>query len=261
MKTLINGFYWRIIFSVLVVIAAILILQGVLAHLKFRALVAEATTSRLQVVAGSVDTLVQRAEGTGLAMEEMSGLQGLLERERERDSSIFQIMVVSPIGSPITSSGSKALPVEDHEAVMRRVFGSGEKLSTIDRGNMLYSGRLLLDSANSIMGAVIVSTQTADLQNAIWKTSMKLATAYLAIFTVIFLVLIPFVVFEFSAVTRVYRALNPQALKRLEAPDRDELSVKIEEGNKVYQSALQALSSPKGIPDEKKKEVAELWQS
>ena len=82
-----------------------LILQESLNHLKLRSLVAEATSSRLQISASSVEAAIVKAEGLGLSMDEMVGLQNLLDRERERDSSITKIEIVSPIGAPVFSSG------------------------------------------------------------------------------------------------------------------------------------------------------------
>ena len=72
-----------------------LILQESLNHLKLRSLVAEATSSRLQISASSVEAAIVKAEGLGLSMDEMVGLQNLLDRERERDRSITKIEIVA----------------------------------------------------------------------------------------------------------------------------------------------------------------------
>ena len=63
-------------------------------------------SSKLQITASTIASAIVRAEGLGLAMDEMAGLQDLLDRERARDQSIVQIEVVSPIGTPVVVSGA-----------------------------------------------------------------------------------------------------------------------------------------------------------
>ncbi len=140
--------YFKILVSILVVIAAMLLLQDALNHLKLRALVAEATSSRLQISASTIESAIVRSEGLGLSMDEMAGLQDLLDRERERDPSVVQIEIVSPIGAPVVSSGSGPLvPTgtdlaedieKEREQALRRVLGARDKVTLFDAGSHLY---------------------------------------------------------------------------------------------------------------------------
>ena len=91
----------------------------------------------------------------------MSGLQDLIDRERARDPAIVQILIVSPIGLPVLASGTEEIPGDERDQVMRRVFGSGGTITRLDVGPRLYTGRVLFDSSNAIMGAVILTIPDA----------------------------------------------------------------------------------------------------
>ena len=150
--------YIKILISIFVVIGTMLVLQSYLNHLKLRSLAAEATSSRLQISASAIEQAIVRADySLGFALDEMVGLQDLIDRERLRDATIEQIIVVSPIGSPILTSGTDDLPANEKEQVLRRVLGSGDVLTRLDTGPWLYTGRILYDSSAAIMGAVILT--------------------------------------------------------------------------------------------------------
>ena len=105
--------YAKVIFSILFVIGAMLLLQSSLNHLKLRSLAAEATSSRLQISAAAIESAIVRADSLGFAIDEMAGLQDLIDRERARDASIEQIVIVSPIGAPIMTSGPERVRRND----------------------------------------------------------------------------------------------------------------------------------------------------
>ncbi|WP_310621203.1 hypothetical protein [Flexibacterium corallicola] len=234
-------FNLRITLSILVVIAGVLALQSILSPLKFRSLVAEAVSSRLQVVAGAVETLVHRGEGVGMSLKEMSGLAGLVLREKERGEQIQHILVVSPKGDIIVSAGGLQIPQKDRGAVMRRVLGSGEKITTVDRGELLYSGRLLFDSSNSVMGAVIVSSSAKHFMKDVSQTTSRLNWAYLSIFGLILVFLVPLVLMGFGKINQFYYSLTSESLRDGYAAQQGAVSGKISEGNEVYEGAWSEL--------------------
>lgn len=210
---MVTGLYFRVISAVLLVIMAMLLLQNGLNQLKFRSLVADATASRLQVVASSIEGAIARAEGAGLAIDEMTGLSDLIARETARDEVISDIAVISPIGRVLVSTSAQALPEADREAVLRRVLGSGDRLSSIVVGERLYVARVLYDSANAAMGAVLLATPTALYLDEANATSHRLNLFYLGIFAVVTLVLVPVVIVLFAPVRRLYAVLRPEAVQ------------------------------------------------
>ncbi|MGJ8603695.1 MAG: hypothetical protein ACSHXH_06165 [Marivita sp.] len=235
--------YAKIIFSILCVIGAMLLLQSSLNHLKLRALVAEATSSRLQISAGAIEAAIVRADSLGFSIDEMSGLQDLIDRERARDPSVAQILIVSPIGVAILTSGAEEVPQSEREQVLRRVLGSGDRITRLDVGERLYTGRLLYDSSDAVMGAVILTTQTASFIEQARVTFRRMTNAYLVIFASISALIIPFIIFQFASVRHAYAALAPDALGGVDpqndqSPDAEALWAAIAAGNVTYAAAV-----------------------
>lgn len=214
--------YFKIVLSIIAVIAAMLLLQNSLNNLKLRSLVAEATSSKLQITASTIESAIVRAEGLGLAMDEMAGLQNLLDRERARDAGIVEIEVVSAIGVPVATSGSILRDSTDpnyedrldkeREQAFRRIFGTLDKTTVFDAGLHLYTGRIIYNSSNAVMGAIILITPTEQYMRGANKSLDLMTNAYLIIFGSIAILLIPFIILQFSGVGQVYRALDPGAI-------------------------------------------------
>ena len=214
--------YFKIVLSIIAVIAAMLLLQNSLNNLKLRSLVAEATSSKLQITASTIESAIVRAEGLGLAMDEMAGLQDLIDRERARDAGIVKIEVVSAIGVPVATSGSKPRDSTDpnyedrldkeREQAFRRIFGTLDKTSVFDAGLHLYTGRIIYNSSNAVMGAIVLITPTEQYMRGANKSLDLMTNAYLIIFGSIAILLIPFIILQFSGVGQVYRALDPGAI-------------------------------------------------
>ena len=249
--------YFKILVSILVVIAAMLLLQDALNHLKLRALVAEATSSRLQISASTIESAIVRSEGLGLSMDEMAGLQDLLDRERERDPSVVQIEIVSPIGAPVVSSGSGPLvPTgtdlaedieKEREQALRRVLGARDKVTLFDAGSHLYTGRVIYDSSDAIMGAIILTTPTVAYMQRANLASEKMRKSYLIVFAIVAALLIPFIVVQFSGVRYAFRAFDPDLVGKGVSngddfpPETRELLASIEMGNSQYSKSSEEL--------------------
>ena len=247
--------YFKILFSIFLVIAAMLILQESLNHLKLRSLVAEATSSRLQISASSVEAAIVKAEGLGLSMDEMVGLQNLLDRERERDRSITKIEIVSPIGAPVLSSGEgpEMRPVsrdagslsKQRAQALRRILGAREKVTIFDAGPHLYTGRVIRDSSDAIMGAIILTTPTRHYMERALMHSQKMRSSYVIVFTFVSMILIPFIIYQFSGVRHAYRAFDPELvskdiLRNNFPQDTKDLIAAVEMGNTAFLKTSEA---------------------
>lgn len=240
--TLFREVYFKVILSILAVIGAMLLLQSSLNQLKLRALVAEATSSRLQISSETIERAILRAEALGFSIDEMVGLQDLIGRERVRDRSVVGIHIVSPIGVPILTTGPDRLPEDDRDAVLRRVLGSGDKITRLDLGARLYTGRLLHDSSDAVMGAVIMISPTRDIIQQSRMAFARMTTAYLVIFAAIAVLVVPFIIFQFSSLRHAYRALAPSALDSGfsdagQTPDTEALRAVIAKGQTAFAKA------------------------
>ncbi|MDX8349817.1 hypothetical protein SLH49_17665 [Cognatiyoonia sp. IB215446] len=213
--------YLKVLLSVFTVIVAMLLLQGALNQLKLRALVAEATSSRQQISASSIERSVLQAEALGFAIDEMTGLQDLIDRERADDPSIVQIAIVSPIGAPLLSSGSAETTREENDRVLRRVIGSQERMTRFDAGERLYTGRLLFDSSGAIMGAIVIVAETDAYMAEATASLSQMRLVYLSIFVFVAVLLVPFVMLQFAGIRHAFNVLDPRAADAPDFRERD----------------------------------------
>ncbi|WP_109317701.1 hypothetical protein [Pseudovibrio ascidiaceicola] len=239
---MLSGIRSRVVISALVVIAGMLALQSALSSLKFRTLVIEATSSRLQVTASAIDVVIQRAEAVGLSMHEISDLVSLIERERMRDPKILQIFLVNLQGTILAHSGQGTFLQEDMSEILPRVLVSNDKTMTFERGELLYASRILRDSSNSTMGAIVISELTENLLGKVRNTWTRLALMYLGIFAVVALFVSLFTAFQLSTPNRLLRRSDKADLDTLKSKGADELKTQISNGKKAREAALLDLS-------------------
>lgn len=200
--------YVKIIFSILAVVAAMLLLQGVLNHLKLRAWVAEATSSRYQIAAGTIEASIVQAETFGLAIEQMSGLQRVIDREREQDPSVVHIWVVSPNGVALLSSGALSISSKELDRVLHRILGGHDKNTRFDVGDRLYTGRQIYDSNDAIMGAIVMATETEAYLADAKQSFFQLRVIYASIFVLCSVLLVPLVMVLFGGVRPALKVLE-----------------------------------------------------
>ena len=198
----------KIVISIMIVIASMLLLQGLLNNLKLRALAVEATSSRLQIIASNIEDTIVRAEGAGLALEEVNGLSTLISRERSVRPRIQQILIVNPKGNTIVATGPSEIKPDDKEAVLRRVLFRGEKVSFVDLGELLYTGRVVFDSSSGVMGAVIIAYPTSEFVSQTKTAFVLMTKGYIGIFVLITVLLVPIVIMQFSGVRSNLNSLN-----------------------------------------------------
>tara|TARA_B100000780_G_scaffold276842_1_gene246240 strand:- start:4437 stop:5219 length:783 start_codon:yes stop_codon:yes gene_type:complete len=240
--------YFRIILSILVVIAVMLTLQVGLNKLKLRALIAEAMASELQVFASTIENTITRSERLGLAMSESAGATELLDRLLEQNPNIHQILVVSPNGEAVLSSGHPLLEAVYRNELLRRVFSGRDKVTMLDVGPLLYIGRTMLDSANAVMGAVIVTVPTTKLIGQAEQIFASLVNKYNLLFAVIAAGLCPFIIIQFAGVGRAYKALDPfdrqggHQLQSNKNPELARLQTLLDEGNTAFATAETGLA-------------------
>ena len=182
-----------------------------------------------------------RAEQVGLAIDEIVGLQSLIEREAQKDPTISRIIVVSPLGQPLVQSGAEGLPDEDRAAVLRRVFSVQEQESAIDRGTWIYSGRTLLDSSGVVMGAVILMGPTDVTQAATAVLQENLISNYGLMFGRGAATLIPLIVYLFRDVGSIFGLLGTAPTRgRVEQEyvgEAGELASSLGIGNALFEQA------------------------
>jgi hypothetical protein len=93
--TFFKEMYVKKTLSIVIIMLSMLLLQSGLNFLKFRALVTDATASRMQIVLSNIELSIGRAERVGLAMHTMLPLHALVAGSMSGDESIKKIMLVS----------------------------------------------------------------------------------------------------------------------------------------------------------------------
>jgi hypothetical protein len=239
---MISGIRLRVVVSTLAVIAVMLALQSALSLLKFRTLVVEATSSRLQVTANAIDVVIRRAEAVGLSIHEISDLNALVERERLRDPKIHQILLFDLQGTILAQSGDRNVLRKDMHEILPRVLTSDDKTITRESGEYLYAGRILRDSSNSIMGAILISEHTKELSAEVRETWSRLTLKYLGIFAIVAASVSLFSFFQLYAPKYFFRKSGKANLGTLDPNGSDELQKQISKGKKVQETALTDLS-------------------
>ncbi|SFT91275.1 hypothetical protein SAMN05444141_104397 [Pseudovibrio denitrificans] len=240
---MLSGMRSRVVVSTLAVIAVMLALQSALSLLKFRTLAVEATSSRLQVTASAIDVVIRRAEAVGLGMHEISDLDALIERERLRDPKIHQILLLDLQGATLARSGGRNVLLEDMNEVLPRVLTSDDKTITHESGAYLYAGRILRDSSNSIMGAILISEHTDELSVKVRDTWSRLTFMYLAIFAIVAISISLFSLLQLHARKSYFRKSGKADLGTFDPKSADELQKQISKGKKVQETALLDISN------------------
>ena len=236
-----KNIYLKIIFSILIVVALMFALQGGLNKLKLRNFASEATVSKMQVFASIIEDVIVQNERLGLEISESAGVMELLERQLEQNNEIYQILIVKPNGKVIFSAGMPVIDSEYKESVLRRVFSGSDKISMIDAGRLLYSGRTMQGSANNIIGAVVITVSTKFFMEQSEKVFSNLLHKYLVLFGVISIFLIPFIMIQFSGIHQVHRLFSGHNVVAGNHPALRELQELINDGEQFFDSAEKQL--------------------
>lgn len=244
---MLSGIRLRVVVSTLAVIAVMLALQSALSLLKFRTLVVEATSSRLQVTASAIDVVIRRAEAVGLSMHEISDLDALIERERLRDPKIHQIILLDLQGTILAHSGDRNVLQEDMNEVLPGVLTSDDKTITRESGEYLYAGRILRDSSNSIMGTILISEHTKELSAKVRNTWSRLTLMYLGIFAIVAISIGLFSLFQLHVRKSYFRKSGKADLGTLDPKESDELQKQISKGKRMQETALLDLSKMSSV--------------
>lgn len=199
--------YVKVVLSIWLVVAALLLMQGGMNLLKFRALAAQASAAQMQVVGSTIEASIRRWEQLGLSMSEMAGLRDLLLREVARSPVVEQVAILDPAGRVIHSTGAAALVDADRTAVLRRVLGAGERESLLERGGRIYAGRILNGSSGSAIGMLVLSAPDALYRPAAAALGESLARAYGMLFLIVAGAALPLIVYQFRGMSALYRLL------------------------------------------------------
>ena len=234
----------RLLISILLVVAIMLGMQLGLNTLKFNSLLDSAAAERLQVTAGAMEAVIQRAEQSGLAIDEMRDLQAFLDRARSQDDIILGITIISPIGKDMVKTQGRELPLDIRPALLRKALGSGEDTSLLKIGPALFASRTLRDSNDEPMGAIILEAKRGVFAERSEAILAQLRNQFILIFGFVSLLLIPAVVWAVGGVVRAmdnlaHLKIDPDSENNIDKAEQGEFEILVTKGNQILKSVTE----------------------
>lgn len=234
------GGYSKIISAVCAVVLVMLAMQGGLSIVKFKSTAAQAVASQMQVVGSTIEASVLRWEQLGVGMSEMDRLPELIAAAAKGSAVIDRIIIVNPVGLVVQSTADNALPDADRDAILRRVLSSAEVETVIERGDWIYSGRLLIGSTGAVIGAVVMAAPKALYMPALQTLSQNIGWAYVVITLLASGLVLPVLIYhfrDFAALDLLLRNLRSGQVPTATElhPDIAAVAIKIQAGHEIAQ--------------------------
>lgn len=234
------GVYSKLISAVCAVVAVMLAMQAGLTIVKFKTTAAQAIASQMQVVGAGIEASVLRWEQLGIGLNEMARLAELIGAAADRSHVIDRIVILNPVGQVVQATSDAAIPAFDRDVIVRRVLLAAEVESVIERGDWIYSGRLITGSTGTVIGAVVMAGPKTLYLPALSALGRALSWAYLVITLVALGLVLPVLIYTvrgFAALDHVLRDIrsdSPQELGHL-PPDIAAVTTKIRAGHEIAQ--------------------------
>jgi hypothetical protein len=234
------GGYSKIISAVCAVVLVMLAMQGGLSIVKFKSTAAQAVASQMQVVGSTIEASVLRWEQLGVGMSEMDRLPALIATAADRSPVIDRIVILNPVGLVVQSTSDNAIPDADRDAILRRVLSAAEAESVIERGDWIYSGRLLTGSTGTAIGAVVMAAPKALYMPALLSLGQNIGWAYVVITLLASGLVLPVLIYhfrDFAALDLLLRNIRSGEAPTTTAlhPDIAAVATKIRTGQEVAQ--------------------------
>lgn len=234
------GVYGKIISAVCAVVVAMLAMQGGLSVVKFKTTAAQAIASQMQVVGSGIEASVLRWEQLGIGLNEMARLPELIAAAADRSPVIDRIVILNPLGQAVEATTDEAIPAVDRDVIVRRVLLAAEVESVIERGDWIYSGRLITGSTGTVIGAVVMAAPKTLYLPALSALGRAMGWAYLVITLVALGLVLPVLIYTFRGFAALDQVLcdirsdRPPELGHL-PPDIAAVTTKIRAGHEIAQ--------------------------
>lgn len=247
----VRQFHFNVMFAVWLIIATFLLLHFFLNSLKYHELVVGATSDRMQVTADVIESAIVRAELVGLRLNEIENLDFLIERQLEQAPLIDDIRIIDPGGRMISGTDNVELSDEARNLIVLKALTRGTPVFTYESEERLFSSRIVLDSASTPMGIILVSTDQSVYQSNISGVRNSLGGDFLLVFGAISALVIPLILIGFRRFSRAVDYIEARLLGESHLPVKAEehypdllsLGEKIDEGNAAYKMATMQVRS------------------
>ncbi|NVJ91489.1 MAG: hypothetical protein HWE34_07510 [Methylocystaceae bacterium] len=223
----------------ILVLMLMLTLFVFMSYMKYQNILSDVVSSRLMVVAGSIENVVEHATSLGLKFQEINQLETILESSRKLDEGIEEIAVVNTNGKIIYSSKKERVSDIVADTIVQNVALETKTQWTIEEDDFLFVGLNIRNAVDLPLGSVVIKYSKAEYNVAVSNIFDQLtfgAFVTLLSFSVLLSILIKV---SFSKFNRFYNTLYSELSQpQGDLNNKDETTYLSADVKKVRQNQL-----------------------
>lgn len=199
--------YLKFLVMTITVLTLMLTLFVFMSYMKYQNILSGVVSSRLMVVAGSIENVVEHATSLGLKFQEINQLEGMLETSSKLDAGIEEIAVINTNGRILYSSIKDRVSHQMEEVLIQNVSSETKSQWTVEEDDYLLIGLNLKNAVDLPLGGVVIKYSKAEYNVAVSDIFEKLtfgAFITLLSFAVLLSILIKV---SFSKFHRFYKSV------------------------------------------------------
>jgi len=208
----------KLILTIWIILFSVLGLLYLMNYMKFNSLMSTVISSQLQVMAGSIERSIIRAEQLGLPLGEMENLPDLMQRAKNRDSQVSALYIISSQGTTLFATRGNMLNPNDTPLVLRKALKGDEPTWTLEEDGVLYTGLQLFDATQQLMGGIIITYDKTGYGGVLAQVKLHLLEVTLLIFSVFACLIFVAVRFGFGDINDVFKLISAQLPSTNESP-------------------------------------------
>lgn len=159
------------------VVALALAFACVLYYVQYETLFSSLQRSRLAVLATSIRDAVKGGTDLGLALKDMHGVQGVIERTRALDPDISGITVFDRQGRVLFDTDPARIGTTRPDTVAWAAASEAGAAWYLAEGARGVAGQPLLNSFDAVLGGIALDHSRAALFDSLERTALTLARA------------------------------------------------------------------------------------
>ena len=159
--------YLKFLMMTILVLMLMLTLFVFMSYMKYQNILSDVVSSRLMVVAGSIENVVEHATSLGLKFQEINQLETILESSRKLDEGIEEIAVVNTNGKIIYSSKKERVSDIVADTIVQNVALETKTQWTIEEDGFLFVGLNIRNAVDLPLGSVVIKYSKAEYNVAV----------------------------------------------------------------------------------------------
>jgi len=243
-----KSLYLKVFLSMTILVAAVLVMLFFLNTIKLKALMTEATVSRLQLAADMIEAGLWEDPSLKITPHSIGNFKELAEHAMAQYPEIEGLFLFGTRGPRVLAEVGRPPGRMHLGPIFMRVMSPKFAYSAQDLHGTLFSGRRILDPSGNVAGSVVLHLPIDVFGAEFRETRSRLLRRYVLVFILVTLALIPITYFQFRHLGQIYKTLSPELLHSSgDTKEEDQKSgldfqPGIEAGNVAYAKAEAALS-------------------